>query len=356
MIAPFFFQEENKENISFDQEESKDNFYYNFDNESFEHQNDNNQIFNDNPNSCFYDMSFDPKNCITEEDKDDKFNGEFCLEDDYKKYKTEMIKNERTRDTETKEKDKKYKVNNGKDSEEIFNQEKENVNIIKEENSINGVNSKNAEKIFSIIKEYKRKNGLGRKKKNNFGGNRKHDKFSLDNIVRKVKSNAFEIIRLFINLIFIPIEIENPNVNSKKKKFDKPFLVKIDQEIITNINVEDNLELLDSTLKDIFSKNTSQKYKHLGLDKNKKVIEEIYEQKIQKRAISILNKTFCQCLEYISGINYDEDLVGLEIGYQRIIKEMRKSGESEEYISEFENMVKNFKSYYTNKKARKKKL
>lgn len=352
MINAFFFQEENKENISFEQEESKDNLFNNFNNESFEHQNDNNQFFNDSPNSFFYDLSFEPKNYMTEENKDDKLDGDFYLEDDYKKIRTEVIKNERTRDTETKEKDKKHQVNNGKYSEEIFSQEKENVLIIKEEN---GVNSKNSEKIFSITKEYKKKNGLGRKKKNNFGGNRKHNKYSLDNIVRKVKSNTFEIIRLFINLIFIAIEIENPNVNSKKKKFDKPFLVKIDQEIITNINVEDNLELLDSTLKDIFSKNTSQKYKHLGLDKNKKVIEEIYEQKIQKKAISILNKTFCQCLEYISGINYDEDLVGLEIGYQRIIKDMRKSGESEEYISEFENMVKNFKSYYTNKKARKKK-
>ena len=75
--------------------------------------------------------------------------------------------------------------------------------------------------------------------------------------------------------------------------------------------------------------------------------------KFKKKTISILNKTFEQCLEQINGINYDEDLAGLEHEYQRILKKLR-SKENENYISKFKDMVINFKSFYMNKKARKK--
>ena len=290
---------------------------------------------------------------MTEENKDDKFDGKFEL-DDSKKSKTMISIYERTRDTEIKGKDKKSKFKNGKD-EIIFNQEKHNEKIIKDEKSRNDDISKNTQKIFNITKEYERQNKKGRKRKFNLSSNGKHDKFCYDNIVRKVKTKLFEIILFFINLSIIPIEKENQKKNSKKKEFYKPLLVKIDQEIIKTINVEDNLELLESKLKDIFSNKTSKKYKHLGLDRNKKIIDEIYEQKIQKNTISILNKTFDQCLDHINGINYDEELAGLELRYLNIFKDLRSRGNSEDYISKFKYMVKNFKSFYKNKKARKKK-
>lgn len=347
-------------NIAFDnnssyQEESVLIYYNQCLEDSFENKTDNYALLFNEGHNCFYDdSSFEQKNYLTEENKDDKFNGEFGLDED-KKSKTEITIIEKTRDTETKGKDKKSKFKNEKESETNFNQEKHNENFIKEEKSVNDINSINKKKIFNITKEYERKILKGRKRKINFGAKGKHDKFCHDNIVRKVKTKLFEIILFSINLSIIPIEKENQKKNSKKKEFYKPLLVKIDQEIIKTINVEDNLELLESKLKDIFSNKTSIKYKHLGLDRNKKIIDEIYEQKIQKKTISILNKTFEQCLDYINGINYDEDLEGLEFRYQNIFKDLRSKGNSEEYISEFKYMVKNFKSFYRNKKARKKK-
>lgn len=341
------------DNNSLDQEDSRDIYYNLYLEDSFENKNDNDVLFFNDKNFFYDDFSFEPKNFMTEENKDDKFDGKFEL-DDSKKSKTMISIYERTRDTEIKGKDKKSKFKNGKD-EIIFNQEKHNEKIIKDEKSRNDDISKNTQKIFNITKEYERQNKKGRKRKFNLSSNGKHDKFCYDNIVRKVKTKLFEIILFFINLSIIPIEKENQKKNSKKKEFYKPLLVKIDQEIIKTINVEDNLELLESKLKDIFSNKTSKKYKHLGLDRNKKIIDEIYEQKIQKNTISILNKTFDQCLDHINGINYDEDLAGLELRYLNIFKDLRSRGNSEDYISKFKYMVKNFKSFYKNKKARKKK-
>ena len=341
------------DNNSLDQEDSIDIYYNLYLEDSFENKNDNDVLFFNDKNFFYDDFSFEPKNFMTEENKDDKFDGKFEL-DDSKKSKTMISIYERTRDTEIKGKDKKSKFKNGKD-EIIFNQEKHNEKIIKDEKSRNDDISKNTQKIFNITKEYERQNKKGRKRKFNLSSNGKHDKFCYDNIVRKVKTKLFEIILFFINLSIIPIEKENQKKNSKKKEFYKPLLVKIDQEIIKTINVEDNLELLESKLKDIFSNKTSKKYKHLGLDRNKKIIDEIYEQKIQKNTISILNKTFDQCLDHINGINYDEELAGLELRYLNIFKDLRSRGNSEDYISKFKYMVKNFKSFYKNKKARKKK-
>ena len=341
------------DNNSLDQEDSRDIYYNLYLEDSFENKNDNDVLFFNDKNFFYDDFSFEPKNFMTEENKDDKFDGNFNL-DDSKKSKTMISMYERTRDTEIKGKDKKSKFKNGKD-EIIFNQEKHNEKIIKDEKSRNDDISKNTQKIFNITKEYERQNKKGRKRKFNLSSNGKHDKFCYDNIVRKVKTKLFEIILFFINLSIIPIEKENQKKNSKKKEFYKPLLVKIDQEIIKTINVEDNLELLESKLKDIFSNKTSKKYKHLGLDRNKKIIDEIYEQKIQKNTISILNKTFDQCLDHINGINYDEELAGLELRYLNIFKDLRSRGNSEDYISKFKYMVKNFKSFYKNKKARKKK-
>ena len=341
------------DNNSLDQEDSRDIYYNLYLEDSFENKNDNDVLFFNDKNFFYDDFSFEPKNFMTEENKDDKFDGKFEL-DDSKKSKTMISIYERTRDTEIKGKDKKSKFKNGKD-EIIFNQEKHNEKIIKDEKSRNDDISKNTQKIFNITKEYERQNKKGRKRKFNLSSNGKHDKFCYDNIVRKVKTKLFEIILFFINLSIIPIEKENQKKNSKKKEFYKPLLVKIDQEIIKTINVEDNLELLESKLKDIFSNKTSKKYKHLGLDRNKKIIDEIYEQKIQKKTISILNKTFDQCLDHINGINYDEELAGLELRYLNIFKDLRSRGNSEDYISKFKYMVKNFKSFYKNKKARKKK-
>ena len=65
--------------------------------------------------------------------------------------------------------------------------------------------------IFEIFKETNREIAKGRKKKNGNPG--KHNKFSPDNIMRKIKTNLFEILLRFIN-----DSIKENEIFEKKKK------------------------------------------------------------------------------------------------------------------------------------------
>jgi len=204
--------------------------------------------------------------------------------------------------------------------------------------------------IFEISKEIERKISKGRNSKFKMGG--KHNKFSPDNIIRKIKSNLFDVLLRYINNAMEEEEVEITEKNIKKIILSKPFLLKINQEIIKNINVEINLNLLRSTLKEIFSNDVSKKVENHGLDKNKKLIEKIYQENKQKRAISILNMTFYQCLEQFRGSKNYKELDGLEKDFQKVINDLKEKGESEGYISDFIELVNTFEDYYMNKKPR----
>ena len=209
--------------------------------------------------------------------------------------------------------------------------------------------------IFKIFKEFKDSKNenliqVGRKRKNEQGG--KHDKYSYDNVTRKIKTKLFEAILVILNLSIKPIQIENPKKYSKKILYSKDFFLKIDQEIIKDINVENNKKLLRTQLRDIFSNNVSKKVEKYGLDYNKKLVEKIYDEKIQEKTMAILDKTFLECLEHFRGSKFYKELEGLETEYKNVIKGLREIGEDEDYIQIFEDLIKRFEDYYENKKSR----
>ena len=201
--------------------------------------------------------------------------------------------------------------------------------------------------IFEIFKETNREIAKGRKKK--FGNPGKHNKFSPDNIMRKIKTNLFEILLRFINDSIK----ENEIFEKKKKKIIsiKPFLLKPNQEIIRSINIELNLDLLDAKLKTIFSQDVSKKVENYGIDKNKKLIEKIYNEKKQKKTIDILNMTLNQCLEQIQGSKTYEELEGLETEFKKVIENLEKN-ESKEYVNQFVELVNSYRNYFEDRKPR----
>lgn len=209
--------------------------------------------------------------------------------------------------------------------------------------------------IFKIEKSFKENKAsmTGHKRKNNQNGT--HNKYSYDNVTRKLKTKIFEVLLLFLNSSLVPIEIENPKKFSKKKLYSKPFFLKINQDIIKDINVEMNQKLIKSKLKDIFSCEVSKKVESYGKDYNKKLIEKIYEEKIQKKTISILERTFLECLEHFRGTAKYPELEGLENEYQNVVNKMKEIGEDDDYIELFKEFVNRFEIYYDNKKARPKK-
>ena len=203
--------------------------------------------------------------------------------------------------------------------------------------------------IFKISKEKNRDVSKGRKKKYKNPG--KHNKFCLDNIMRRIKTNLFDTLLRFINASIKEEEIEICEKNIKKKISITPILLKPTQEIIRSINIEFNLNLLEAKLKTIFSQDTSKKVENYGLDKNKKLIEKIYNEKKQKKTIEILNMTLNQCLEQINGRKTYKELEGLENEFKKVIENLKKI-ESEEYVSQFVELVNSYREYFDDKKPR----
>ena len=226
------------------------------------------------------------------------------------------------------------------------------VNNISKEKTRYSTNFKKDGPIFKIFKEFKNENLIqaGRKRKNEESG--KHDKYSYDNVTRKIKTKLFESILTVLNGSIEKVQIENPKKYSKKILYSKDFFLKVDQEIIKDINVENNKKLLKTQLKDIFSEKVSKKVERYGLDYNRKLVEKIYEEKIQEKTIAILEKTFLECLEHFRGTKFYKELEGLEKEYKNIIQGFRDCGETDDYIEIFEDLVKRFEDYYENKKSR----
>ena len=203
--------------------------------------------------------------------------------------------------------------------------------------------------IFNITKE-KKKIKFGRRRKHNMGG--KHNKFSKDNIARKIKSKLFECILYLLN-DSIRKEI---NENKQNKLICSKYLFKLDQKVIKDINTNKMKKLLKTKLKDIFYLNkVSSKYINYGLDYNKKIIQNIYKYKTQQKTISILEKTFYECLEHFRGSKYYEELDGIEKDYINTIDEFRENGESEKYIDDFKYLVNTFETFFEEKMPKKSK-
>ena len=180
-------------------------------------------------------------------------------------------------------------------------------------------------KIFSITKEQKKdKKMLGRKRlikkdeNENENNGVKHSKYDFDNVVRKIKSNMFDILKNYLNKSLKEEEGEIlPKEKQRKRKidFNTECFLKIEQNTVVKTNVNENLELLNLPLRDIFSRNVSEKavkFSSHGLEHNKYFIEQLKHNERKKRTNEILDMTFLQCLKHVRGSEYFESLRGLE--------------------------------------------
>lgn len=182
---------------------------------------------------------------------------------------------------------------------------------------------------------------LGNKK----GKNGNHNKFSTDNIRKKV-------IKIIINGIlrdFINTKINNRKNEIKKlksKEFKKAVIIK---------------QLLNNKLRDIFSLEINITYKNFKKDYNKSKILELEEQNNEIK--NILNCTLSECLKYCikneetKNINKLECLSGLEQYYDELLnlKEKEKNDEEKDYLEKIIYLIENFEKTLFNIKERNRK-
>jgi hypothetical protein len=209
-------------------------------------------------------------------------------------------------------------------------------------------------KDLEEIKEPKEFKLLGQKRESE-----NHTKFAFDNLVRKIKSKLVSAILIILNKSLQKeekTEIKTPLKETQKQKkgdIKSECFLKPEQSIMLDTKVKYNLDLLKMTLREILSKNVSEKVKNYSkehqLDYNKNFIEKIKDDERKEKTNAILDMTFLQCMEHYRGSKRYDVLSGLESEYEKDIEQM---SDDVEYMENFIEHLKYFEVLYANKKSR----
>ena len=145
-----------------------------------------------------------------------------------------------------------------------------------------------------------------------------HDKYSQDNIIKKIKAKLLlYVVKFFNNLL------KNSNFGKKKYK-----LYKIDYKYIKQLKKEEDLKIFKMTLQDLFSLEISPKYKNISQLHNKNTIDEIIEKRElcnYQAIVFALNLSFKEWMELFT---YKKNIYEIRKNYEdfeNIIKEIEKS-------------------------------
>jgi hypothetical protein len=198
-------------------------------------------------------------------------------------------------------------------------------------NNINNNENKEKEKKVNIeinieIKpeEKNKATKRGRHKKGKSSGqDAKHNKFKADNIIRKIKTKIFQYIFKLLN--------------NSLKHTNRRFLP-LNKKLHDNLKRDLNLKLLESKIYEIYENSELNNRQIKYGNPNKKLIHKIFEEKIETKAITILNMTLNEMLNYIRKNDYYNFLKEIRD------KEEKNNENSKEYINEYMSKV----SYWLN--------
>ena len=236
-------------------------------------------------------------------------------------------------------KNNKDEMNQIKTDEIYFNQNKE-ENKENKGNQETKVNQKN--------KENKEKKLLGRKKRED-SGSCDHNKFSDDNLRRKVKHLVIDSVFKFINEKIKKIYNGNIGHGIYVKK-----LFIINQKQITEASIQFNKDFLNKTLGEIFSEDISSRITTYHQKHNNLLIEALTNEKDEDKKTyfkKLFNITFKDCLKHFRGSQKVEELEGMK-GFNDI---KPKYKDDIDYLSCLESNIMNYEEKINNKKTRKSK-
>lgn len=184
---------------------------------------------------------------------------------------------------------------------------------------------------------------LGRKKKNS-NQEGKHTKYSEDNMIRKIKASVISNLTVFINSV-----IYNVYDREIGKGMFRKELLKMNQSQI--INSKNNREFLDKSLKEIFSEDISTKYNNYQPDHNKRVINDLLDEKdLNKKTLfeNLFELKFLECVLHIRGEQQNNLLNGLAT----LDDLCAKFENDKEYLELFKYYTNNLETIIINKRKR----
>ena len=206
--------------------------------------------------------------------------------------------------------------------------------------------------ISANISKKKKKKKNGRKKKNvaiNNDNETKRDKFAKDNIARKIKTKFYN--KFLVDLLNIKI----------KSVFGKQiYLVrKFNKALVKDVSIQFNLDLFNSKIRNLLNQEISNKYKTVGLDANKRILNILknvpdFNEFLNYSAKDIyslfINDNYKEIISNVFNIDkkeiYFENLAG-------IIEELREQGYEEEYLEKFKYFAYNINELFDKSKKRK---
>jgi hypothetical protein len=172
----------------------------------------------------------------------------------------------------------------------------------------------------------------------------KHNKFSDDNIRRKIKRILINELQEFINNKINDFYDKNIGQGFFKKK-----LLPMSQKQISDASSLFNKEFLNKSLKDIFSENISTRNKILPLNFNKLVIEKLINEQDETKRVyfqNLFSLTFIQCLRHFRGEDRINELSGLN-GIDKIQEKYNFNDDYFEtltfYFFNYENITNNMR-------------
>lgn len=189
-----------------------------------------------------------------------------------------------------------------------------------------------------------------------------HSKMAPDNIISKIKTNILKFCFNSLNSIL--------KAFYKTNEHDKITLKKINSEISNKLSKNEELELLNMTLKDIFSKNISSKFNKIETDYNQKAINQILKNDDNDNISFVFNMTLKEWLDIFTlkttvkeianqsknTIYQKLDFSKIEQSFSGINKLLNKiKKEGEEYLELFISYLYNYERYFYLKNSRKKK-
>jgi hypothetical protein len=165
-----------------------------------------------------------------------------------------------------------------------------------------------------------------------------HDKFSEDNMIRKIKSN------------FIKYAHERINSNISDKDLQ---LFRLDSELNEILKKDYNLQLMEKTFKYLYENTPiSSKYRKKNANINKYLIEKLYNEErfTQTKAISDLDKTYKELYNDYINNNLDKLLNKIKNELEKVGKESEES--IADYLEKFKHLCLTYEDWFKNKKGR----
>ena len=166
----------------------------------------------------------------------------------------------------------------------------------------------------------------------NFSSDKAHTKYKDDNIRTKIKRKICKhIVKYLNNLLKLS---KNPSLNSKK-------FLKVSSTVFDVYKKEENLELLNMKLKDIFSQRVSGIYSIKYINHNINTINSVLQYN-DETINAALNCTFEDILKIYTG----EAKNILFENFSKIEDDIlifKKKGFDDNYIEKYKNAAKNFK-------------